>query len=242
MKKVDENIIYNNLIRSFSIYFLSGNVKKFIMNYNLFELFKSKVEDYIPFEPEMKKEILTKQKIYGYYAKIPIIVDKNLLDNFLIITFFKKKKVILDLEMFHIDKHFNPGIFLLQDLIEHIRNFSNLELGMAKNITKESVTYDLLYSKEDLLIGELKLFIEDIKDFFIHDSERLVYNYKHLKKEKFLKEIELHKDHLYKVFVNPSSEDDTVGLSCFTCKKCFSTAEIRNNKGLSALHKQILGI
>lgn len=222
--KIDEKIIYNSLVKNLNQYSLSEKTNKFVMNFELFKLFRDNADNSILFVPETSKEILKKKKIYGYIARIPIIVSKNITNNFLIINFSKNKNTIIDLEIDHIDK--NEGLFLLQDFKEHIKDFFNIDL--AEVIKDDDVmTYNILHSDKELLIGKLTLFNKEIEECFNLKSERIVYHYKNLKVERVVNEIEKHKEHIHKVDANiSSSQGITFELYCFSCRKYFGTKDL----------------
>lgn len=234
MKQVNKDIIYNNLVRNLSIHSTLYQAKKFTMNFNLFELFSDKVDDSFPFIPETEKEILKKRKIYGYYARLPIVIDKNLLDNFLIVNFSRNKKIIVDLEIFHIKDQYNQNINFLQNFIEHIQDFPNLELGISKRRDKDIFIYDLLHLEGDLTIGSLTLFVKDIEEYFQFKSERIIWNFTPVTVKKILKEIEIHKDHTHNIDIHPSTL--IFSLTCFDCRKKYSTREIES---MEILKKEI---
>jgi hypothetical protein len=219
--KMTENEIFNNLITNLNKHsLLDERGKKFIMNFNLFNLFKNLFLDVLPFNPETNREILKRKKIYGYYSRIPIVVDKNLLDNFLVIRILGRKDIVIDLTVSYKKEDVNKGIFLNSDFIEHIKNFHNIDVGMSVS-DKRGNEYNLLLHTEDLLIGKLTLFGNDILEYFLPKSERIVWKFSSLTKEKFLKVLKEHNKHNYHIDVSPINNQ--IFLSCFDCKKMFIT-------------------
>jgi len=216
-----ENEIFNNLIINLNKHsLLEEKGKKFIMNFNLFNLFKNLFLDVLPFNPETNREAVKRKKIYGYYSRIPIVVDKRLLDNFLVIKILGRKDIVIDLTVSYKKEDINKGIFLNSDFIEHIKNFPNLDVELYVNNNKEN-TYNLLSHTENLLIGKLTLFEKDILEYFHPKSERIVWKFSSLTKEKFLKILKEHNNHNYHIDVNPINNQ--IFLSCFDCKKMFIT-------------------
>jgi len=218
---MSENEIFNNLIMELNEYsLLDERGKKFIMNLNLFNLFKNLFLDVLPFNPETNREVIKRKKIYGYYTRIPIVVDKRLLDNFLVIRISGRKDIVIDLTISYKKEDVNKGIFLNSDFIEHIKNFSNLDVGLHASNKSEN-TYNLLSHTENLLIGKLTLFEKDVLEYFHPKSERIVWKFSSLTKEKFLKSLKEHNKHNYYIDVN--SINNQIFLSCFDCKKMFIT-------------------
>jgi uncharacterized protein YlzI (FlbEa/FlbD family) len=231
----EEKVIYKRLIENLNDYSLSKEKgKKFIMNSNLFKLLRENVEKFLPFDIETKREVLTKKHIYGYYTRIPIVVDKKLMDDFLLVKVERQSPIVIDLRISQFEKDKNQGIFLLQDFIEHIRNFPNLALGMAKGTNETSC--NLLHSKENLLIGKVTLFNRDVEEYYKPKSERIVWEYNSLKVEKVLEEIKTHKKHTHKIDVDPFRS--AFQLICFDCRTIFNTVKLLTKEDWKRIPKK----
>jgi hypothetical protein len=229
---MEEKIVYKRLIEKLKDYSLSEEKgEKFIMNFNLFELLKKNIKEFLPFTLETKKDILIKRHIYGYYTRIPIVINKNLEDDFLLIKFDRHPYIIIDLRISEIEKDKNKGLYLLQDLREYIQNFPGIELGFPK----ENVC-NILYPEENLLIGKVTLFNKDVEEYYKLKSERIVWEYKSLKVEKVLEEIQLHKNHTHNIDVDPKGIN--LQLYCFDCRKGFSSVNLSLKEYLKKVPKK----